>query len=339
MLSRVAESIYWLNRYIERAENVARFIDVNVNLSVEENDSAGQQFSMWQPLISTTGDDEDFNARYDATASRENVLRFLLFDEHNGNSIFSCIMRARENARAIRQVIPTVVWEQLNKFYIFMRAAARACDLNSAQDFCEAVRLSSHTLAGAADATMSSDEAWHFARLGRMLERADKTSRIVDVQYFNLLPKTDDIGSTLDVMRWSALLRSTSALAMYRRQCGNISPRQVAEFLILDRFFPRAMHHCVCMARESLTSITGCPPGTFTIISERRLGILNATMDYASIDEIIANGMHEYIDGFQRQLNTVGESIAQDFFTWATPDATAQASTAGPSQFQQQLAD
>ena len=341
MLSRVAESIYWLNRYIERAENVARFIDVNVNLTVGENDSLGNQSSLWQPLISTTGDDDDFNERYDRTASRENVLKFLLFDKQNSNSIFSCILRARENARAIRQIIPTVVWEELNKFYISTRSAARKVDLNAAQDFCEAVRLSCHTLSGATDATLSKGEAWHFAQLGRMLERADKTSRIVDVQYYNLLPKSEYIGSTLDVMRWSALLRSTNALAMYRRQYGKISPRRVAEFLILDRFFPRAIHHCVCMARESLTSITGCPPGTFTIISERRLGVLNASMDYASIDEIISNGMHEYIDDFQMQLNAVGDAIAVDFFTWATPDTEPDGSEDGNTtgQFQKQMLD
>ena len=323
MLSRVAESIYWMNRYIERAENVARFIDVNVSLTIGGSNSPANESSLWQALISTTGDDDDFNDRYNGFATRENVVRFLLFDKENSNSIYSCIMSARENARAIRQVIPGVVWEQLNKFYIFTRAAAQAGDIEAAQDFCDAVRLSSHLLTGAADATMSTGEPWHFARLGRMLERADKTSRIVDVQYYNLLPKSDDVGSTLDVMRWSALLRSTSALDMYRRKYGNISPPRVAEFLILDRDFPRSIHYCVYTARKSLTSVTGCPPGTFTNSAERRLGRMNASLDYANIDEIIANGMHEFIDHLQSQLNSIGNGITETFFVWGEPANSA----------------
>ena len=309
MLSRVAESIYWLNRYVERAENVARFIEVNFNLTLGEDLRLGTQ---WLPLINTTGDDEDFNARYKSGPTRDNVIRFLQFDRENPNSIFSCVRRARENARAIRQVIPSVVWEELNKFYLFARAAAEEFgkreeqDLDETQAFCERVRLSSHLLAGALDATMSNGEAWHFSRLGRMLERADKTSRIVDVQYFILLPQSGDIGSTLDIVRWSALLQSSNALEMYRRQFGNITPTRVAEFLILDRFFPRSMHHCVLTAQSSLLAISDSPPGSFQNEAERELGKLGASMDYATIDEIVSTGMHEYVDAFQTQLNRIG---------------------------------
>lgn len=316
MLSRVAESIFWMNRYVERAENVARFIDVNVHLTLGGNETIANQ---WAPLISTTGDDQTFNERYGSNPTRENVVKFLLYDRKNPNSIFSCIDRARENARTIRQVIPSVVWEQLNKFYLLAKVASRDEDLDDVQDFCEQVRLSSHLLVGAADATMSRGEPWHFARLGRMLERADKTSRIVDVQYYNLLPRSHDVGSTLDVVRWSALLKSTNALAMYRRSHGNIASERVAKFLILDRFFPRSMHHCVLTALDSLLKITGSPPGTFQNFAERRLGRLNASMDYASIEDIVAGGMHEYVDDFQTQLNQIGEAISEVFFTWKPP--------------------
>ena len=322
MLSRVAESIYWLNRYVERAENVARFIDVNVNLMI----GAPSEFAnQWQPLISTTGDDKEFARRYGDDFSRPNVVGFLLYDKENPNSIYSCVCRARENARAVRQVVPEVVWEQLNQFYHLTRNAAMKADTgDNVQDFCEKVRLSSHLLTGAADASMSAGEAWHFARLGRMIERADKTSRIVDVQYFLLLPKSNEVGSTLDVVRWSALLRSTNALAMYRRAFGTITPNQVAEFLILDRFFPRSMHHCVLTAQESLLSITGQRPGTFANAAERRLGRLCASLDYASIDDIISSGLHEYIDGFQVQLNEIGKAISDHFFTSHGPAAQSQ---------------
>ncbi|MFT7640308.1 MAG: putative alpha-E superfamily protein [Pirellulaceae bacterium] len=162
---------------------------------------------------------------------------------------------------------------------------------------------------------MSHDEAWHFSRLGRLIERGDKTSRIVDVQYYLLLPNAEDVGSTLDVVRWSALLKSTSALVMYRRQHGKIVPEKVADFLILDRLFPRSIHFCVSKGLESLRNITGSAHGTFCNTSEQRMGLLCANMDYTSVDDIIRNGLHEYVDRFQKQLNLVGETIAEDFFT------------------------
>ena len=239
MLSRVAESVYWMCRYVERAENVARFIDVNYNITLGESDTLGNQ---WAPLVYTTGDQDDFQERF-GEPTREKVLKFLLFDEQNPNSIISCASAARENARTIREIIPSVVWEQLNKFYMMVRSAAGfTTTLDQPQEFCERVRLASHMIVGATDATMSHGEAWHFSRFGRLLERADKTSRIVDVQYYILLPDARDVGSTLDVVRWSALLKSASALVMYRRQHGKIEPERVADFLILDRDFPRAMH-------------------------------------------------------------------------------------------------
>ncbi|QDU82729.1 hypothetical protein Pla110_44910 [Polystyrenella longa] len=313
MLSRVAESVYWMSRYVERAENVARFIDVNYNITLGETDAFGNQ---WAPLVYTTGDQEDFEERF-GEATREKVLKFLLFDEQNPNSIISCASYARENARTIREIIPSVVWEQLNKFFMMVRSAAGfTTTLDQPQEFCERVRLASHMLVGATDATMSHAEAWHFSRIGRLLERADKTSRIVDVQYYILLPDARDIGSTLDVVRWSALLKSASALVMYRRYHGKIEPERVADFLILDREFPRAMHFCVGRALESLRCVTGSSPGTFSNLSEQRMGRLCSSMDYTTIEDIIQHGLHQYIDDFQQQLNVVGEAVREDFFTF-----------------------
>ena len=320
MLSRVAESIYWLNRYVERAENVARFIEVNFNLTLGENVTLGKQ---WQPLINTTGDDDDFLSRYESNPSRENVIRFLLFDRENANSIISCVARARENARAIRQIIPSVVWEELNKFYWITKGAAEDFErqgeeqqLNDTQAFCETVRLTSHLLVGALDATMSKGEEWHFARLGRMIERADKTSRIVDVQYFILLPSSEEVGSTLDIVRWAALLQSSNALVMYRRQYGNITPGRVAEFLILDKYFPRSMHHCALTASESLSSLCGLLPESIPGDAGQELDQLCQSMSNTTIQSIVEMGMHEYIDDFQSRLNRIGGLVAEEFFTW-----------------------
>lgn len=311
MLSRVADSVYWLSRYVERAENVARFIDVNYNLTLDESSELGNQ---WAPLVYTTGDQQGFNERY-GEMTRENVLKFLMFDEENPNSILSCSSFARENARTIREVISSVVWEQLNQFYFMVRSSAQfSASLEQPQGFCERVRLASHLLVGAIDSTMSHDEAWHFSRIGRLVERADKTSRIVDVQYYILLPDSSDVGTALDTVRWSALLNSASALEMYRRQHGKIVPDRVADFLILDRHFPRAMHFCLIKAKESLQQITGSSAGTFRNLAEQRMGRLCSNMDYTRVEDVIRQGLHEYIDDFQSQLNLVGDAIGEEFF-------------------------
>lgn len=331
MLSRVADSVYWLNRYVERAENVARFIDVNYNITLGEDDSLGNQ---WAPLVDTTGDRAAFEKRY-KHATNENVLRFLLFDEKNPNSILSCVSSARENARTIREVISSVVWEELNKFYLLVCSAAQFHPtLDEPQDFCERVRLASHMFVGATDATTSHGEAWHFSRVGRFVERADKTSRIVDVQYYLLLPEARDVGSTLDVVRWSALLKSASALQMYRRQHGKIVPAHVADFLILDREFPRSMHFCLINAQDSLRNITGSEVGTFRNMAEQRMGRLCSSMDYNGIENIIEHGLHEYIDNFQSQLNLVGAAIRDDFFITESQEQSQSQSSNEMSQTQ-----
>ena len=161
---------------------------------------------------------------------------------------------------------------------------------------------------------MSHGEAWHFARLGRLLERADKTSRILDVKYYRAAADVADVGTPLDTVQWSALLESASALEMYRKRYGRITPADVADFLILDREFPRAIHFCLIKAEESLLAITGGERGTFRTLAEQRLGRLRAELDYTQIDEIIDQGLHEFIDAFQMQLNQVGDAIHETFF-------------------------
>jgi len=252
MLSRVAESVYWMSRYIERAENVARFVDVNYNLTLGDSASLSDQ---WWPLINTTGDHQDFRERY-ADASRENALKFLLFDAENPNSILSCIAKARECARTVREVLPSSIWEHLNRFKMLVQKASDSAEaLAQPYEFCESVRTASQLLYGIANASMLHDESWSFSKMGRYIERADKTSRIVDVQYFLLLPKAEDVGTTVDIVRWSSLLKSADALDMYRRTHGRILPNKVAEFLILDPLFPRSIRFCVDQVEICLSSM------------------------------------------------------------------------------------
>lgn len=311
MLSRVANSIYWMNRYIERAENVARFIDVNIHLMLDLPSGTDEQ---WEPLVYTAGDQDLFNKHYDEP-SRHNVIRFLMFDEANPNSIISSVKAARENARTVREIISSEMWQQVNVFNMMVHAvASNPRVLDEPQDLFFRIKQASHLFEGIMDGTMSHNEAWHFGRMGRLLERADKTSRIVDVKYFLLLPAISDVGTPFDNIQWSALLKSASALEMYRKRFGLIAPARVVEFLILDREFPRSLHSCLIRAQSSLRAVTGSQDGTFQNSAEQYLGRLVSELNYARIEEIVQEGLHEFIDRFQRHLNRVDDSVFETFF-------------------------
>ncbi len=316
MLSRVANSIYWMSRYVERAENVARFIDVNLQLVL---DAPPGQEQPWQPLVNATGDQGDFTARY-KLATQDGVLQFLTFDEQNPNSILSCLRAARENARGVREIISSAMWVQLNKLYLTVKSASAApIDLDSATEFLAEVKVASHAFAGITDATMTHGAAWHFSQLGRMLERADNTSRILDMKYCLLPRSPEDVGTPFDHFHWGALLRSVSAFEMFRRQHGRVSPRSVMEFLMLDREFPRSARFCLLSARDSLYLISGTPPSSFRHPPEKLLGQLCSDLEFATADDIIPSGLHEYIDQFQAKLNQTGQAIADRFFALKSP--------------------
>lgn len=311
MLSRVAESVYWMSRYVERAENVARFVDVNYNLTLGDESPLAEQ---WSPLIYTTGDHQDFEERY-SDASRENALQFLLFDPENPNSIQSCIGKAREAARTVREVLPSGIWEHLNRFHLLIKNASKeSVAIEQPYDFCESVRMASNLMIGIRESSMLHDEAWSFARAGRFIERADKTSRIVDVQYFLLLPKAQDVGTTIDIVRWSSLLKSADALNMYRRSHGRIVPNKVAEFLILSPLFPRSIRFCVSQVEQCLSRMRQLGGGVEKLPSEQRAAQLLARLDEISIDQIVDQGMHAFIDHVQGALNVLGTAVQGDYF-------------------------
>jgi len=302
--------MYWLNRYIERAENVARFIDANYHMTLDIPDIANAQ---WQPLINTTGDHELFKKLY-GEATRENAIEFLVFDRNNPNSIFSCVRAARENARSVREYISSEMWEQLNTFYLMINNAAKEVSMDLPHQFFVDIMTASHAFIGITESTMNHGEGWHFGRMGRMLERADKTSRLLDVKYFILLPSVDYIGSSYDNILWGALLRSASAFEMYRKRHGRIDPKKIVDFLLLDANFPRAVHYCIVTAMISMNNITGSPRGAFTNKAEQSLGRLLSEFNFASLDEIFENGLHEYLDSTQTRINSVGAAIQRDFF-------------------------
>ena len=309
MLARVADSIYWMSRYVERAENVARFIDVNLNLMLDLPVGSPQQ---WQPLVNTTGDAAEFAKRY-GTATQRNVIQFLTFDQENVNSIRSCLRAARENARSVREIISSEMWEQVNQFYLMVNSAD-AHSRTDPQELFASVRMAGHLFTGVTDATMTHNESWNFCRLGRMLERADKTSRILDVKYFLLLPTAADVGTTSDDIQWAAVLRSASAFEMYMKSHGRIAPDRIVEFLLLEKEFPRAIQYCLLRARESVHAISGTPAGMFRHPVERLLAELCSELAYSRIEAIIAAGLHEHLDRLQDKLNRVGDGISQAFF-------------------------
>ncbi|MCU0427213.1 MAG: alpha-E domain-containing protein [Candidatus Kapabacteria bacterium] len=317
MLSRVADSMYWMCRYIERAENTARFIAVNFILALDAPDPKGAQ---WMPLVMASGDNALFEKKYGKEASKENVMNFLMFDTENPNSILSCLTAARENARSIREIISSEMWEQVNKFYLLVRDLATQARTdfsliaNQFEMFTQ-MKMAAHLFEGIMAATMSHNEAWHFGRLGRFLERADKTSRILDVKYFLLLPDVADVGSSLDTIQWAAVLKSASGLEMYRKIYHRIDPVNVAEFLILNDVFPRAIRYAVSRAQRSLSSVTGNPIGRFDIPPERLLGKLHSELEFTDIKEIFSKGMHECLDDIQIKLNDIGGSVSEAFFT------------------------
>ena len=312
MLSRVADSIYWMSRYIERAENIARVVDVTLNLILDMPVGSVQQ---WQPLIETTADTEAFARRY-GSATKERVVHFLTFDFENPNSIGSCLRAARENARSVREIISSEMWEQINGFYLMVgRSASDPATLSSPHSLFQNVKTASHTFAGVTDATMTHNEGWHFARLGRHLERADTTSRILDVKYFLLLPTAQDVGTTYDDIQWAAVLRSASAFEMYRKKYGRLSPQRIAEFLLLDCDFPRAIQYCLLQVRGSVHAISGTPDGVFRTPLEQLLSEVCSALAYAQSDEIVAAGLHEYLDKLQTQMNHVGAGIQDTFLT------------------------
>lgn len=311
MLSRVADAIYWTSRYVERAENVARFIDVNFNLLL---DAPANHRLSWEPLILTTGD-QDWFAQHYGNPTPENVMRFLTFDKRYPNSILSCICRARENVLTVREVISREMFEELNTLYLTVTDASKRNEpFEEMASFYDRVKLAGIYYQGVTDATLSRGEAWHFSRLARLLERADKTSRILDVKYFTLLPTVSDVGTTLDQVGWAALLNSASALQMYRQTYQVLAPSHVAEFLILDKDFPRSIHYCVALAQQSLHAITKSPFNTYENLAEKKLGQLRANLDYADIETIMHQGLHQYLDQTQIALNDIGEAIRHRFF-------------------------
>jgi uncharacterized alpha-E superfamily protein len=296
-----------MNRYLERAENYARFLDVNFNLALEMPPEVAEQ---WQPLVVATGDWSLYTERFGA-ADKTNVVYFLGFDPENPNSIFTSISNARENARAVRSEITKEIWEQINSLYYFVKKGhdKQRWKKKDPRRFFKKVQEGCLLVYGLYDATIARTEGWHFAKMGRLLERADKTSRVLDVKYHIILSLPQELGSPLDMIQWVALLKSVSAYDMYRKAKGKLTPLGIAKYLILNPDFPRSMYKCLLQAERSLFCITQNeqhPAG-------QPLRQMREAMEQIGIKEIFASGLHEYVDRFQQDLNAASSTIFSSF--------------------------
>ncbi|TDB63331.1 alpha-E domain-containing protein [Arundinibacter roseus] len=313
MLSRVANSIYWMNRYMERVENYARFVGVNFNMALDLPPDVDEQ---WEPLLTATADNFLFYEFYEK-ATREDVIYFMTFDKRNPNSIVSCLYEARENARTIRETISKEMWESINSFYLMLRETSpdNFRNLDLMQEFFAEIKRRCQLFHGVVDSTITRNEAWHFGRLGRHIERADKSSRFLDVKYFTLLQDNGSVGSTLDLMMWTAVLKSVSAYNMYRQTHAALTPMNIVAFLILDKLFPRSIAYCVRQAELSLFAIAGSTPERgFTNAAEKEISKLRTEIDFTDIEDIFKTGLHHYLDHFQQLNNEVDNAIFNMYF-------------------------
>jgi len=311
MLARAADNLYWIARYMERAENMARMLDVSWRMSLLPMGDDPQRLQ-WEPALIVAGCDERFAARGGAINAR-NVIEFLALDPANPSSIHSCLRSARENARAMRTQLTTEVWETLNATWL----EAHRYDwerLNQVgfRAYFDWVKERSHLFRGVSFGTMQRDTPFRFVRLGGFIERADSTARLLDVKYHVLLPTPQDIGGAVDYYQWSALLRSLSGFQAYRRIYRDVlTPRRVAEMLILRPDMPRSLVATFGETTETLVALREQFGRDYECT---RLALaMYSKLRYGRIQDIFAFGLHEYLTAFVDSNVELGHSIARDF--------------------------
>ncbi len=308
MLSRTADHLFWMSRYIERAENLARLLDVTWQMSLvpQPVEVANQN---WNAIIALNSLEEAFTAKY-STVNAENVLRFMVSDADNYASIHSCLRMARENAHAVRGTITTEMWETLNSTWLEAREKTFEQLYNAGiADFFEWVKMRSSLSRGTTLGTLLQDVSFHFIRLGTLLERADNTARILDVKYHVLRPHGEEEGAT-DFYQWGALLRSVSAFEVYRKAYRDvITPERVAELLILRMDMPRSLHFCLNGVVKNLDLIAN----SLSNETQRQAGMLHAQLHYARVEDILEHGLHEWLTDFMDRIYLLGNGISKDF--------------------------
>jgi uncharacterized alpha-E superfamily protein len=316
MLSRTADHLFWMSRYMERAENTARMLDVNYQTSLLPQ-SADAAERGWRGLLSISELTDAFNQRGQAI-SAQHVMDFMVRDENNYSSIWNCLRAARENARAVRGTLTTEVWETQNQTWLeFNRLLKDGAFEKDPGAFFEWVKFRSHLSRGVTVGTMLMDEALHFIRIGTFLERADNTARLLDVK-FHALTGGEGFGSAMqpkdthevDFYHWSAILRSVSGFEIYRKVYRNvILPEKVAELLILRPDMPRSLAACMNDVVANLKLVANQQSNE----TLRKAGRLQSDLQYGRIDEILMTGLHAFLTQFLDRVNDLGAGIGRDF--------------------------
>jgi uncharacterized alpha-E superfamily protein len=314
MLSSTADNLYWMARYTERAENLARILEVNYRMSLLPQ--APQMVEQaWSATLTIIGLMDAFKQRHDAVTPA-NAIAFMAFDRENPLSIYSCLRAARENARAVRGTLTSEIWETINATWLEMRVTGKRATSDAEMgNFFEWVKHRSHLTRGVIQGTMLRDEAWNFTWIGTYLERSDSTARILDVKYHLLLPRGEKAGGATDYYQWSALLHSVSAFEIYRRVYRDlITPRRVAELLVLRDDMPRSLHRCMSQVYTHLTAVRN----NHSVETERRAGEMQASLRFGRIEDIFEMGLHEYLVEFLGRTRDLGERVSRDFLVSAT---------------------
>jgi len=312
MLSRAANNLYWMSRHIERAENIARELDVTYRMSLLPYRTPDQAWAEpWALPLVINGLATSYYERFPGAITSERVLRFMALDPANPSSIHSCIQAARENARTMRGVITTEMYEDINGLWLEIKD--RVDDNLFARGisaFFDWVKMRSHQFRGVTFGTMLRDEAYQFIRLGTFMERADNTARLLEVKYHTLLPSVADVGGAVDYYQWGALLRSVSAFDSYRKIYRDaITPVRVAELLILRDDVPRSLHYCM----NEIYDILGGLCGEASREPERLAGEIHSQLHYGRIEQVFSTGLHEYVIGFLDKLFALNDEIHRHF--------------------------
>lgn len=309
MLGKTAGGLYWMFRYLERAENTARLLDAGFRIALTRSNEAESE---WQSVIATSAAQADFEAKYDAYNSR-NVINYLLRDADNANSVLSIMRAARNNARLVRTALTTEVWTAVNdawmQFAEILKSPIREVDL---PDVLSIIRQQSALVRGALIGTMLRKDSYRFCQLGTMIERADNTARIIDVKYFALLPSPAFVGGRLDNVQWETLLRSVSAHRSFRwAVAGEYSAPSVASFLILDRRMPRSLAYCAGEIRANLQYLAD--EYQMRQPSHDMSDRLANQLSERSLDTIFDQGLHEFLRQMIDDIAALGAQVELDY--------------------------
>lgn len=311
MLSRTADHLYWMARYIERAENMARVLDVTYNMSLVPN-AAISEAALWLPALEISGNVEAYDEVHDDYTAA-GVIHYLAMDINNPSSIYNTLRSARENARSVRVAMTSETWENINALWLeFEQFIGQDLAKHGLREFCDWVKARSHLFRGVCFGTMLRDDAFSFVRLGTFIERADNTARLLDVKYHLLLPSEEEVGGAVDYYEWSAVLRSVSAFQAYQKIFSDtIEPWRVAELLVLRRDMPRSLHACF----DEITPILDQLSGARNPECKRLAGELHARLRYGKMQQIFQKGLHEFLTDFIELNNRLGAEVHKTFLS------------------------